>query len=148
MIFDSRRDKNDPHLQSFGFKIFLSPLGLLYRLWTRTIRFSYTDENGRKEMLGTDDACTIILWHNRLFLAGEWHLRFRKARTCYGLISGSRDGAWLETFYGWAGIRQFGIRNRRVLAPELIRVAKNGNDVGLTPDGSRGRSTRQNLELY
>jgi lysophospholipid acyltransferase (LPLAT)-like uncharacterized protein len=141
MIFDSRRDKNDPHLQSFGFKIFLSPLGLLYRLWTRTIRFSYTDEDGRKEMSGTSDPCTIILWHNRLFLAGEWHLRFRKRRTCYGLISGSRDGAWLETFYGWAGIKAIrGSRNRRgsQATRELIRVVKNGNDVGITPDGSRG----------
>jgi lysophospholipid acyltransferase (LPLAT)-like uncharacterized protein len=141
MTVDSGRDKDAPHLQSLAFKLFLSPLGLLYRLWTRTIRFSYTDEAVQKETFGTSDPCTIILWHNRLFLAGEWHLRFRKRRTCYGLISGSRDGAWLETFYGWAGIKAIrGSRNRRgsQATRELIRAVKNGNDVGLTPDGSRG----------
>lgn len=141
MIFESRRDKDAPYLQSFGFKVFLSPFGLLYRLWTRSIRISFTDENGRKEMFENKQPCTIILWHNRLFMAGEWLLRFRKKRTCYGLISGSRDGAWLETFYGWAGIKAIrGSRNRRggQAIRELIREVKNGNDVGVTPDGSRG----------
>ena len=62
-------------------------------------------------------------------------------RKCYGLISGSRDGAWLETFYGWAGIRAIrGSQNRRgsQAARDLIRLVKDGNDVGITPDGSRG----------
>lgn len=57
------------------------------------------------------------------------------------MISGSRDGAWLETFYGWAGIRAIrGSRNRRgsQATRELIRAVKNGNDAGVTPDGSRG----------
>lgn len=141
MTVDLGRDKDAPHLQSLGFKLFLSPLGLLYRLWTRTIRLSYTDEDGRAEILDTDEPITITLWHNRLFLAGEWHLRFRKRRTCFGLISGSRDGAWLETFYGWAGIKAIrGSRNRRgsQATRELIRVVKNGYDAGVTPDGSRG----------
>ena len=141
MIFESRRDKDAPYLQSFWFKVFLSPLGLLYRLWTRSIRISFTDENGRKEMFENKQPCTIILWHNRLFMVGEWLLRFRKKRTCYGLISGSRDGAWLETFYGWAGIKAIrGSRNRRgsQATRELIRLVKDGNDAGITPDGSRG----------
>jgi lysophospholipid acyltransferase (LPLAT)-like uncharacterized protein len=132
---------DSPHHQSFGLKTFLSPLGILYRLWTLSIRLSYKDEDGRAEMKNTTEPVTIILWHNRLFLAGEWHQRFRKKRKCYGLISGSRDGAWLETFYGWAGIRAIrGSRNRRgsQATRELIRLVKDGNDAGITPDGSRG----------
>lgn len=60
---------------------------------------------------------------------------------CYGLISGSRDGALLETFFGWAGIRAVrGSSNRRgsQALRDLVKVVKSGNDVGITPDGSRG----------
>ena len=141
MSLPIRRVVDSPHIQSFGLKIILAPLGILYRFWTMTIRLSYSDREERNRICQTDEAVTIILWHNRLFLAGEWHKRFRKKRTCYGLISGSRDGAWLETFYGWAGIRAIrGSRNRRgsQATRELIRAVKNGNDAGVTPDGSRG----------
>ena len=141
MSLPIRRVVDAPHIQSFGFKLLLAPLGILYRFWTMTIRLSYSDKQERDRICQTNEAVTIILWHNRLFLAGEWHKRFRKKRTCYGLISGSRDGAWLETFYGWAGIRAIrGSRNRRgsQATRELIRAVKNGNDAGVTPDGSRG----------
>jgi lysophospholipid acyltransferase (LPLAT)-like uncharacterized protein len=133
--------QDSPHHQSFCLKTFLSPLGILYRLWTLSIRLSYKDEDGRAEIKSTTEPVTIILWHNRLFLAGEWHRRFRKKRRCYGLISGSRDGAWLEMFYGWAGIRAIrGSRNRwgSQATRGLIRLVKDGHDAGVTPDGSRG----------
>ena len=135
------RGNDAPHHQSFCLKSFLSPLGILYRLWTMSIRFDYRDEDGRAEFKKIIEPITIILWHNRLFLAGEWHQRFRKGRKLYGLISGSRDGAWLETFYRWAAIRAIrGSRNRRgtQATRELIRKVKDGHDAGLTPDGSRG----------
>ena len=133
--------RSAPYHQSFRLKTLLSPLGILYRLWTLSIRISFRNEDGREEIKNLSESATIILWHNRLFLAGEWHQRFRKKRKCFGLISGSRDGAWLETFYGWAGIRAIrGSRNRRgsQATRELIRLVKDGNDAGITPDGSRG----------
>ncbi len=135
------RERDSPHHQSLRLKTLLSPLGLFYRLWTLTMRMSYREEDGREETKNLTEPVTIVLWHNRLFLAGEWHQRFRKNKSCYGLISGSRDGAWLETFYGWAGIRAIrGSRNRRgsQATRELIRLVKGGDDVGVTPDGSRG----------
>ena len=57
------------------------------------------------------------------------------------MISASKDGAWLETFYGWVGIRAVrGSRNHRGSQSirELIRAVRLGHDVGITPDGSRG----------
>ncbi len=141
MSLPLRREKNTPHHQSSRLKAFLFPLGLLYRLWTASIRISYRSENGRSDIEATEESMTIILWHNRLFLAGEWHQRFRNKKRCYGLISSSKDGAWLETFYGWAGIKSVrGSRNRRgsEATRDLIRLVKEGNDAGITPDGSRG----------
>jgi len=132
---------NSPHRQSLAKRFFLSPLGIFYRIWTFTIRMRYQDGEEKKIFEHHQGPFVIMLWHNRLFLAGEWHLRFRKGKTCYGLISGSRDGAWLETFYGWAGIRAIrGSRNRRGAQAmrDLVKVVRQGNDVGITPDGSRG----------
>ncbi len=83
----------------------------------------------------------ITLWHNRLFLAGEWQRRYRRNRKCFGLISGSRDGAWLEAFYGWSGIHSVrGSSNRggSKAIRDLVRKIKEGHDIGITPDGSRG----------
>jgi lysophospholipid acyltransferase (LPLAT)-like uncharacterized protein len=130
-----------PFRQSFLIRLLLSPLGAIYRLWTISIRLDYKEQNGRSELNKQSQALVIFLWHNRLFLAGEWHHRFRKQKQCFGLISASRDGAWLETFYGWAGIRPIrGSQNRRgsQAVRELVKVVKSGNDVGITPDGSRG----------
>jgi len=130
-----------PFRQSFFIKAILFPFGAIYRLWTFSIRFEYGEEDGLKELSESNVPIVFFLWHNRLFLAGEWHRRFRKNTTCYGLISASRDGAWLETFYGFAGIRPIrGSQNRRSRQSirELIRVSRSGNDVGITPDGSRG----------
>lgn len=135
------RGKGSPYHQPLGVRILLFPLGLLYKLWNRSIRLVYQSENGRKQLQELKEPMVLILWHNRLFLAGEWHRRFRPKHSCYGLISGSKDGAWLETFYGWAGILAVrGSRNRRgtEATRELIRKLKAGNDVGITPDGSRG----------
>ncbi len=130
-----------PFRQSFFIRSLLFPLGILYRLWTASIRFQQSEENNFLELSQNKDPLVIFLWHNRLFLAGEWHNRFQKQKTCYGLISASKDGSWLETFYGWAGIRPVrGSQNRRgsQAIRELVRVVRGGNNAGITPDGSRG----------
>ena len=130
-----------PYKQSRIKRFLLFPLGVLYRLWTRSIRIAYLNSDQDPLDESPREPSVIFLWHNRLFLAGEWHRRFRKPLTCYGLISGSKDGALLETFFGWAGIRAVrGSRNRRgtQAVRDSVRVMRNGHDVGITPDGSRG----------
>lgn len=141
MSFKGPRQGTVPFRQGILLKILLSPLGILYRIWTFSIRFKYEKSAGASELKGHEGPLVIFLWHNRLFLAGEWHRRFRRQNSCYGLISASRDGAWLETFYGWANIQPIrGSQNRRgsQALRELVKVVREGNDVGITPDGSRG----------
>ena len=143
--------RRDPHRQSLLKKAFLTPFGIIYRAWTFTIRLRYPDQEDRAKIENYEGPLVIILWHNRLFLAGEWHLRFRKRKSCYGLISGSRDGAWLETFYGWAGIHAVrGSRNRRGHRRFGIwlRLFAKGTMWGLHQMGREVLVIKQNLVLW
>ena len=130
-------------LQAHGFlyRLALSPLGLLYRIWLLTLRMETVSSEEDSDLHDVSEPTIIVPWHNRLFAAGEYVRRYRKGRYCYGLISGSRDGAWLESFYRWSGLRSVrGSRNKRGAGAlrDLSRLLRSGCDVGITPDGSRG----------
>jgi len=125
----------------FLYRLALSPLGLLYRIWLLTLRMETVSSDEESDLNDVSDPTIIVPWHNRLFAAGEYVRRYRKGRICYGLISGSRDGAWLESFYRWSGLRAVrGSRNKRGAGAlrDLARLLRSGHDVGITPDGSRG----------
>ena len=141
MIKPRRNSPQSAFSLGLKYKFILFPFGLFYRFWVSTIRFKFIDASSKLEVLKNDEPVIITLWHNRLFLAGEWQRRFRGDRKCFGLISGSRDGAWLEAFYGWSGIHAIrGSSNRggSKAIRDLVKSLKNGNDIGITPDGSRG----------
>ncbi|MDD3181051.1 MAG: lysophospholipid acyltransferase family protein [Opitutaceae bacterium] len=115
-------------------------LAALLRLWGRTLRFE-VDEETMRRLTFSDVPVAIILWHNRLFLSPEIFRRYRKRRSVYGLVSASRDGAWLAAFYRLIGImpvRGSSSRLGREAARELIDCLRAGHDVGITPDGPRG----------
>ena len=141
MIEPRRVDESSPFSLGLISKVLLFPLGLLYRFWLFSIRFSFVCKSSKNEILALEEPVIVTLWHNRLFLAGEWQRRFRKNRKCFGLISGSKDGAWLEAFYSWSGIHAVrGSSNRggSKAIRGLVRKLKDGHDVGITPDGSQG----------
>ena len=130
-------------LRSHGFlyRLALSPFGLLYRIWLLTLRMETVSSEEDSDLHDVSEPTIIVLWHNRLFGVGECIRRYRKGRICYGLISGSRDGAWLESFYRWSGLRAVrGSRNKRGAGAlrDLAHLLRTGYDVGITPDGSRG----------
>ena len=115
-------------------------LALLVRIWGRTLRFKMNAET-RVQLNGVPEATAVVLWHNRLFLTPEIFRRHRSHRRIYGLVSASKDGAWLAAFYRLIGIQpvrgsssNFG----REAARQLIDVMREGHDVGITPDGARG----------
>jgi lysophospholipid acyltransferase (LPLAT)-like uncharacterized protein len=59
----------------------------------------------------------------------------------YGLISASRDGAWLAAFFSACGLRAVRGSSSRLGhegAKALVDVLRSGNDAGITPDGPRG----------
>ena len=114
---------------------------MLVRLWGMSLRFDSTHEDERN-MSKCDVPVAFVLWHNRLFLASEIHRRYRPTRPLYALISASKDGAWLEAFFSMVGglraTRGSSSRLGREAANELVEVQREGNDIGITPDGPRG----------
>jgi len=82
-----------------------------------------------------------VLWHNRLFLSPEIFRRYRSRRKLYGLVSASKDGAWLAAFYRMIGlmpVRGSSSNFGREAGRTLIELMRAGNDIGITPDGPRG----------
>lgn len=82
-----------------------------------------------------------VLWHNRLFATLLLWKRYFSDHPMYGLISPSKDGAWLTEAYAILGIRAIRGSSRRN-GEQALREARTqllaGNSVTLTPDGPRG----------
>jgi lysophospholipid acyltransferase (LPLAT)-like uncharacterized protein len=131
----------DEHVHSFPLwrRAAVWPLATLVRLWSMTIRVEARPED--LQVLGRDEPILFVLWHNRLFLMAELTRRYRGGRPMYGLISASRDGAWLAAFFAACGLRAVRGSSSRLGhegAKGLVEVLRAGNDAGITPDGPRG----------
>jgi lysophospholipid acyltransferase (LPLAT)-like uncharacterized protein len=110
------------------------------RVWGRTLRFE-TDGPTLERLTKSDEPAAIVLWHNRLFLSAEIFRRYRTRRRVHGLVSASKDGAWLAAFYRMIGIhpvRGSSSNFGREAGRALIEVMRAGHDIGITPDGPRG----------
>jgi lysophospholipid acyltransferase (LPLAT)-like uncharacterized protein len=121
-------------------RLALTPLGMLTRLWGRSLHLKGSPETLRN-LAKIDEPVAFTLWHNRLFITAEVFRRFRKGRPVYGLVSPSKDGAWLEAFFSLVGIRAVrGSSHKlgREAVTALVEVMRAGNDIGITPDGPRG----------
>lgn len=113
---------------------------LLVRTWGRTLRLEAEAETLAK-LTYSEQPAAITLWHNRLFLSAEIFRRYRTKRKVYGLVSASKDGAWLAAFYRMIGIepvRGSSSNFGREAARMLIEQMRAGHDIGITPDGPRG----------
>ena len=119
----------------------LWPLGLLVRLWGWSLRFKFRSEQEARWIGDQSVPMLVVLWHNRLFLASEIHRRYRKQRKIFGMVSASRDGAMLASFFKMLGIQSIrGSRHFRGAEAlrSMLAELKAGHDVAVTPDGSRG----------
>ena len=118
----------------------LWPLGLLMRIWGRSLHLEASPE-ALRNLSKIDEPVAFTLWHNRLFITAEIFRRYRQGRPIYGLVSPSKDGAWLEAFFSLVGIRAVrGSSHKlgREAVTALVDVMRAGNDIGITPDGPRG----------
>ena len=86
----------------------------------------------------------LVFWHNRLLLVPTaWNRFFARHRQRQGmaLSSTSRDGELIAQFisrFGIGPVRGSTSRRGSTALRELATLLKNGHDVAITPDGSRG----------
>lgn len=113
--------------------------GLLMRAWCATLRLRVSPESRRR--ISDPHPALFVLWHNKLFVAAELSRRLRPARPLHGLVSASKDGAWLTAFFEKVGLRVVrgsSSRGGREAVAALVDVLRSGHDAGITPDGPRG----------
>jgi lysophospholipid acyltransferase (LPLAT)-like uncharacterized protein len=121
-------------------RLLVIPMALFVRLWLRTLRMPCPEEE-RNALEDRSEGTVIVLWHNRIGVSAEYARRFRPQRAIHCLVSASRDGAWLETFFRAVGLSVVrGSRKSRgtQAVRDLAQKIKQGHDVGITPDGSKG----------
>lgn len=115
-------------------------LGTLIKVWSMTVRI-HIEEEDRSALARTDVPIALVIWHNRLFMGAEIVRRVRGGKPFHGIISASKDGAWLVGFFEMMGIKA--IRGSsswgaREAANAMIKTAQAGQDLGITPDGPKG----------
>jgi len=119
-------------------RLLLWPLGLLVRLWCRTVRIE-ADEATRRVMGRLDQAAIFTLWHNRLFIAAELYRRFRKGKRLYALVSASKDGAWLAAFFEVVGLRTVRGSSSRLAARQCTPWPRSSATVKTSASRPTGR---------
>jgi lysophospholipid acyltransferase (LPLAT)-like uncharacterized protein len=109
-----------------------------------TLRYKWTDRSGFYDHPPAK-AAIITIWHNRLALVLQAYFSYVKKRNqtpgLVAMISASRDGGFLEGVFDCFGVRTArGSSSRRgsQALRELTTLAKQGYDLGITPDGPRG----------
>jgi lysophospholipid acyltransferase (LPLAT)-like uncharacterized protein len=107
----------------------------------RTLRYRFDDRSGIFQA-PANEGLIWSFWHSRLFLMSYVHWRFFAHRPPgAAMTSQSKDGEWaaqLALQFGIAPVRGSGGRGGTAALRELARFLRRGEDVGVTPDGSRG----------
>lgn len=121
-------------------RLVLVPALLLVRLWAATLRIRF--EEGALARVGRARKPALLLfWHNHIFLAVAARKHFRRPFRLSAIASTSRDGAWPAAIFAMAGvtiIRGSAHTRGDRAAREMLAVHRSGQDLCLTPDGSRG----------
>ena len=131
--------KRQVHHLSFIQKLWIYPIYVVLRLWYMTLRI-VMDENSRRVMESrTRVPCVFYFWHHNLFVAPILR-KMRGERPMYGLMSASKDGAWLESL-----VKMFQVKAvrgsstwRGALALKELDPCDQNCDIIITPDGPKG----------
>ena len=114
------------------------------RLIAATLRYRINDPHGFTLRKDCEQAIYCI-WHNRLALSMKLYFnfgrRYHRAAGLAGLVSASRDGAFLAEIlerFGVLPVRGSSSRRGPQALLELTTWAERGYDLAITPDGPRG----------
>lgn len=114
-------------------------LAVFFKMWWTTLRMKISEES-LKRLKDTPSPAVIIFWHNNLFTATYWS-KMRPKGKLYAMMSAGTIGAWIEPFYSHFNIKairgSINLRATQALK-EIVQTVRSGNDIVITPDGSRG----------
>lgn len=136
---------------------------LLIRALSATIRWECVNRSGLTREAG-ERAGIFAFWHGRMLMVPAWYFRIRgkRAQPPYMLISQHGDGrliAFAVRLLGIHSIAGSSTRGGSNAALAMIDAARNGADIGITPDGPKGPryeckdgvallATKTNLPVY
>lgn len=130
-------DISQPTLMHF---IILFPLYIFVRIWQSTIRIRHSNTRSLEE-LQNPQRLIGLAWHNRIFFLPMCKYIFRPNFPIAGLVSASRDGAYLCAFFKFCGIGTIRGSTKRRGAHSIISMIdtlRDYSDIFITPDGPRG----------
>lgn len=123
-------------------KILAAVLVLLLKLYSKTL-FVRPSKSVREWKKQSHDPGLFAFWHDNLLSIYKIKKLLPKSSKIAGLVSPSRDGAWLSYLFSKVGIDSVrGSSKRRGLSSISIMTDKlrNGSFIAITPDGPRGPS--------
>jgi lysophospholipid acyltransferase (LPLAT)-like uncharacterized protein len=109
----------------------------------RTATFDVIGEENYAPVRDRGTPCFMVIWHGRLLPAGYYH----RGRGMVGLISRSEDGEYIARVlrrWGYDAVRGSSSRGGMPALREIVRLARSGRTIAITPDGPRG--PRQKLK--
>jgi lysophospholipid acyltransferase (LPLAT)-like uncharacterized protein len=129
-------------------RIILAFFLMLYlRFVYLTTRWKFTSPDGNLITLPRFKQTIILAWHNRIALMPYM---LKNIRNFHALASNHPDGmiiAWILRFFSLKIIQGSTNRNAFFALKQVIKALKNGDNVGITPDGPRGPIYKINSNL-
>lgn len=116
------------------------PVYGLLRLWYLTLRIKMDEATQNLFRSNESVPQVFYFWHHNLFVAPMLR-KLRKHRPMYGLMSASKDGAWLEALVKWfkvMAIRGSSSWRGSMALHELEQRKCDICDIIITPDGPKG----------
>lgn len=126
---------NEPSFKHF---CVILPLYLFLRLWQLTVRIRVSEQS--LEMLTNPGRLIGLAWHSRIFFLPMCKYLYRPHYPMSGLVSASRDGAYLCALFYLMGIGTVRGSSKRRGAGAILDLIERlkSSDIFITPDGPRG----------
>lgn len=132
-------DRRIHHLP-FHKKIAVAFVYILLRFWYASLRLKMDKTTQEVMSQKPQVPCIFYFWHHNLFVAPMVR-KMRGKRLMYGLMSASKDGAWLEALVRWfrvEAIRGSSSWRASKALQEMEQCTHTVCDIVITPDGPKG----------
>ena len=129
----------DVYVPTFFHHMAIFPIFALVRTLIATIRF--VPSKSAYEICSAPDRLVGIAWHRNIIFLAKSKIFFRPKLNMAGLVSASKDAAYLVAFFDFMGIKSvrgsYRRRGREAIG-DLVEKLGSDSDVFITPDGPRG----------